>query len=85
MFLTHGFQFTHEAIRDWEARVAPLITERLHTKRRRRADVLWYADEGIVNLTLVAQKSLLQVGGIYHLQGVSSLGVGRQAPCKPRI
>ena len=40
---------------------------------------------GIVNLTLAAQKSLLQVGGRYHVQGVSSAGVGCKAPCKPRI
>jgi transposase-like protein len=25
MFLARGFTFTHEAIRDWEARFAPLI------------------------------------------------------------
>src|SRR5712691_1294095 len=36
--------------------------------------------DGIVNLTLAAQKSLLQVGGIYHVQGVSSPGVGCKAP-----
>jgi transposase-like protein len=27
MFLARGFSFTHEAIRDWEARFAPLITD----------------------------------------------------------
>jgi hypothetical protein len=26
MFLVRGFEFTHEAVRDWEARFAPLIT-----------------------------------------------------------
>jgi transposase-like protein len=39
----------------------------------------------IVNLTLVVEKFLLQVGGIYHLQSVSSAGVGCEAPGKPRI
>ena len=29
MFLTRGFTVTHETVRDWEARVAPLLTERL--------------------------------------------------------
>jgi transposase-like protein len=29
MFLVRGFTFTHEAIRDWEARFAPLITDQL--------------------------------------------------------
>ncbi len=27
MFLERGFGFTHEAMRDWEARFAPLITQ----------------------------------------------------------
>jgi len=48
MFLTRGFQFTHEAIREWEARFAPLIAERLRTKRRGRAGASWYADETYV-------------------------------------
>jgi putative transposase len=29
MFLTRGFQFTHEAIRDWEVQFTSLTTERL--------------------------------------------------------
>jgi len=29
MFLERGFTFTHEAIRDWETRFAPLIAEQL--------------------------------------------------------
>ena len=35
MFLTRGFTFTYEAVRDWEARFAPLMAERLRAKRRR--------------------------------------------------
>jgi transposase-like protein len=35
MFLERGFGCTHEAIRDWETRFAPLIAEQLPTKRRR--------------------------------------------------
>lgn len=50
MFLTRGFEFTHEAIRDWEARFAPLIAERLRTKRRGRAGVSWYTDETYVKV-----------------------------------
>lgn len=37
MFLARGFTFTHEAIRDWEARFAQLITDQLRTKRRGQA------------------------------------------------
>jgi len=34
MFLTRGFTFTHETVREWEDRFAPLLTERLRAKRR---------------------------------------------------
>ncbi len=34
MFLTRGFTFTHETVREWEERFAPLLTERLRAKRR---------------------------------------------------
>jgi transposase-like protein len=50
MFLTRGFQFTHEAIREWEARFAPLIADRLRTKRRGQAGGSWYADETYVKV-----------------------------------
>jgi putative transposase len=34
MFLERGFAFTHEAVRDWEERFAPLIADQLRMKRR---------------------------------------------------
>ena len=42
IFLVRGFEFTHEAVRDWEARFAPLITERLRSRRRGKAAVVVY-------------------------------------------
>ncbi len=33
MFLERGLAFTHEAVRDWEARLAPLLAEHLRAKR----------------------------------------------------
>jgi hypothetical protein len=45
MFLERGFVFTHEAVWDWEARFAPLLTEHLRAKRRGRAGASWYVDE----------------------------------------
>jgi transposase-like protein len=50
MFLTRGFTFTHEAVRDWEARFAPLLAERLRAKRRGRGGVSWYTDETYVKV-----------------------------------
>src|SRR5918997_2259758 len=37
MFLTRGFCFTHETVRDWEARFAPLLTAHLRAKRHGQA------------------------------------------------
>jgi putative transposase len=50
MFLTRSFTFTHEAVREWEARFAPLMAERLRAKRRGRGGVSWYADETYVKV-----------------------------------
>jgi putative transposase len=50
MFLARGFTFTHEAIRDWEARFAPLITDQLRTKRRGQAGKSWYVDETYIKV-----------------------------------
>ena len=47
MFLTRGFTFTHETVREWEARFAPLLTERLRAKRRGKAGKKWHADETV--------------------------------------
>ncbi len=45
MFLARGFVFSHEAVRDWEARFAPLLTERLRAKRRGQGGAKWHTDE----------------------------------------
>src|SRR5260370_17505147 len=37
MFLARGFVSTHETLRDWEARFAPLIADQLRTRRRGQA------------------------------------------------
>ncbi len=45
MFLVRGIVFTHETVRDWEARFAPLLTARLQAKRRGQAGTKWHVDE----------------------------------------
>src|SRR6058998_2782410 len=55
MFLLRGFEFTHEAVRDWEARFAPLITAQLRARRKGKAGRSWYVDETYV-----------KVGGKWH-------------------
>jgi putative transposase len=50
MFLTRGFVFTHETVRDWEARFAPLVADQLRTKRRGQAGTSWYVDETYIEV-----------------------------------
>lgn len=45
MFLERGLEFTHEAVRDWEARFAPMITQQLRFRRKGKAGHSWYVDE----------------------------------------
>src|SRR5438309_10357062 len=45
LFLLRGFQFTHEAAREWEERFAPLLTEQLRRKRSGKIGRRWYVDE----------------------------------------
>lgn len=50
MFLERGFTFTHEAVRDWEARFAPLLADQLRAKRKGQAAISWYVDETYVKV-----------------------------------
>src|SRR5215217_1350895 len=50
MFLDRGFDFTHETVRDWEARFAPLLAAHLRAKRRGLAGRSWYVDETYVKV-----------------------------------
>jgi len=50
MFLERGFVFTHETVREWEARFASLLTDRLRTKRRGQGGAQWHADETYVRV-----------------------------------
>ena len=50
LFLDRGFVFSHEAVREWEARCAPLLADRLRAKRRSTAGSKWHADETYVRV-----------------------------------
>ena len=45
MFLERGLVFTHEAVREWESQLAPLVSETLRKHRRGRIGPSWYVDE----------------------------------------
>jgi putative transposase len=50
MLLVRGYAFTHETVRDWEARFAPLLAAQLRSKRRGQAGKSWYVDETYVKV-----------------------------------
>ncbi len=50
MFLERGFTFTHEAVRAWETRFAPMIGDALRTRRRGTIGCSWYVDETYVKV-----------------------------------
>ena len=45
MFAVRAYEFSHETVRDWEARFAPLLTTQWRAKRSGQAGKLWYGDE----------------------------------------
>lgn len=45
-----GWVFTHEAVRDWEARFAPLLADQLRAKRRGQAGTSWHVDKTYVKV-----------------------------------
>ncbi len=50
MFLARGLSFTHETVREWETRFAPLLTAQLRAKWRGTASMKWHADETYVKV-----------------------------------
>ena len=50
LLLQRGYQVTHETIRGWEARFAPLLGERLRARRRGQASRSSYIDETYVKV-----------------------------------
>lgn len=50
MFLERGVVFTHEEVRDWEARFAPLLADQLRVRRWGQTRTSWYVDEPYVKV-----------------------------------
>jgi putative transposase len=50
MCAMRGYDFSHETVREWEARFAPLLTTELRAKRRGQAGKSWYVDETYVKV-----------------------------------
>ena len=47
MFLDRGVVFTHEAVREWETKLAPVLSETLRKQRRGKVGRSWYCDETV--------------------------------------
>lgn len=45
MFALRGMMFSHEAVRDWEAKLTPALAEELRRRRRGKVGRSWYVDE----------------------------------------
>jgi transposase-like protein len=45
MFALRGLIFTHEAVREWEAKLTPHLTEELRKVRRGKVGKSWHSDE----------------------------------------
>jgi putative transposase len=50
MFLQRGLIFTHEAVREWESKLAPLLRETLRRRRHGAVGNSWYVDETYVKV-----------------------------------
>jgi putative transposase len=50
IFLLRGFEFTHEAVREWEERFAPLLAEHIRRKRKGKMGRRWYVDETYIKV-----------------------------------
>lgn len=45
ILLLRGLVFSHEAVRDWETKLASLLTDALRQRRRGKIGRSWYVDE----------------------------------------
>src|SRR4029453_8230040 len=45
MFLERGMVFCHEAVREWEAKFTPVLSETLRKQRCGKVGQSWYCDE----------------------------------------
>ncbi len=50
LLLQRGFEVTHETVRAWEFRFAPLLADQLRARLRGRAGESWYLDETYVKV-----------------------------------
>jgi putative transposase len=50
MFLQRGITVTHEAVQEWESKLAPLLSEALRKRRHGAVGKSWYVDETYIKV-----------------------------------
>src|ERR1700760_4234120 len=50
MFLVRGLVFSHEAVREWEAKLTPALAEDLRRRRKGKVGRSWYVDETYIKV-----------------------------------
>jgi putative transposase len=50
MFLIRGIEFSHETVRDWEAKLTPFLIDSLRRRRKGRVGKSWYTDETYIKV-----------------------------------
>src|SRR5918912_943352 len=50
MFAVRGIVFSHEAVREWEAKLTPALAEGLRRRRRGKVGRSWYVDETYIKV-----------------------------------
>jgi transposase-like protein len=51
MFALRGVLFSHEAVRDWEAKLTPALAENLQRRRKGRIGRRWHVDETYIKVS----------------------------------
>ena len=50
MFLIRGIEFSHETVREWEAKLTPALIDHLRRRRGGRIGRSWYVDETYIKV-----------------------------------
>lgn len=57
MFALRGTVFSHETVREWEAKLTPALAEELRHQRRGKAGCGWYVDETYLKVSTALRLS----------------------------
>jgi putative transposase len=50
MFLIRGYELSHETVRDWETRFAPLLVDQIRHRRKYKVGGSWHVDETYIKV-----------------------------------